>query len=78
MHTPELMRTDFLPYMVTFVCVRVLIVSKVFKMEEVKKWLNGLSLSVYYEGFIDNGYDDLDAIRLGSVGRGVVVYCLTL
>jgi len=53
-------------------------VSKVFKMEEVKKWLNGLSLSVYYEGFIDNGYDDLDAIRLGSVGRGVVVYCLTL
>jgi len=33
-------------------------------MEEVKKWLNGLNLAVYYEGFIDNGYDDLDAIRL--------------
>ena len=47
-------------------------------MEEVKKWLNGLSLSVYYEGFIDNGYDDLDAIRLDSVGRSVIVKLLNV
>ena len=55
-------------------------VSKKFflKMEEVKKWLNGLSLSVYYEGFIDNGYDDLDAIRLDSVGRSVIVKLLNV
>lgn len=34
-----------------------------FKMEDVKKWLIGLNLVGYYNGFIENGYDDLDAIK---------------
>ena len=45
-------------------------------MEEVKKWLSGLNLVVYYEGFIDNGYDDLDAIRLGTGGGRGIANCL--
>ena len=49
---------------------------KTFKMEEVKKWLSGLNLVVYYEGFIDNGYDDLDAIRLGTGGGRGIANCL--
>ena len=32
-------------------------------MEDVKKWLIGLNLAAYYDGFIENGYDDLDAIK---------------
>ena len=43
--------------------VRALVGICKLKMEDVKKWLIGLNLVSYYDGFIENGYDDLDAIK---------------